>query len=142
MIRIADFFDSEGRVKWSEYTAAQVEAGDICAVCHDWKFKVARFVVPTGRFVCADCSALKGNEGEITHDHFLRCPHCKNKIDVMALVQRDPEYGSKCLTEGGHDIACPACDRDFTFETACSYTFRSPPLDEPETVATKETVSP
>jgi len=129
MIRLVDFEDDKGRCDWEAYRKAQIEAGDICSVCQEYAFVVARCEVYNGPFVCNGCDALDRDPGEVVHGHFLRCPHCKKQIDVVSMFYRDPEYG-KCLMDGEHDLSCPGCGKDFSFETSCSYSFKSPPLEK------------
>lgn len=69
--------------------------------------------------MCADCVHMQSDDGEVSHDHALRCPKCGK---VWAPDFEDPVWKE----DDENDVTCGECGHDFTIRTMITYTFTSP----------------
>lgn len=119
MIRISDFKKSDSSIDWDAYNAAEKEErqdeineGKRCSDCGKYiVFSIGR---PT---LCAACKRLKHDNDSVTHERFIRCPSCRETMEVEDLYE-----------EGAHDVYCNSCDAEFTVITHISFSFESPAI--------------
>jgi hypothetical protein len=120
MVTMSDFTLPDGTIKWVEYEKAQINNGDRCKACH-------HAISPgygTPR-LCQQCEELERNHGVVWHDRVVRCPECRQLINVV-----DGHYVSD--TDGKHDIQCPECECEFEIFVKTTYSFSSPSLKKAE----------
>lgn len=131
-VRMEDFRKPDGLLDWKAYEKAQVENGEICALCH----ALASFRRPTtGKpFICGSCSALDEDAKDVHHEKYVRCPKCKKTFEPERLVSDNAGDFDEFLSEGDHVATCAECETDFTFKTRISYEFVSPALLERKSI--------
>jgi transposase-like protein len=54
-----------------------------------------------------------------------KCPHCGTEFNIQ-----NNEAWSLYNDNGLHRVDCPTCEREFSVETRCSYTFSTDEQDE------------
>lgn len=54
-----------------------------------------------------------------------KCPHCGTEFNIQ-----ENEAWSLYNDNDRHDVDCPTCEREFSVETRCSYTFSTDEQDE------------
>ena len=126
MTFINDHKKEDGTTDWNAYNAAQVACGDICQTCGKYILNIrifgpARDPAPQD---CTDCRSMNTDDGEVTHDKYLRCPKCKNKWDPFECE----DY--HVAGDGEHDVYCVECDHTFEVVTHVSHSFESPAIIE------------
>lgn len=52
---------------------------------------------------------------------FVICPHCGYAIPADVSYEDFPEI----YEEGGHELTCPECNKDFILETSVSYSYET-----------------
>lgn len=107
--------DSNGRKDWDwkAYHAARIENGEKCTVCG------TTILFPEGkRRRCDQCQDVDGN-GELVHNHFIRCPECGYTEDpfISGILEHDCEDA---------EVVCEGCGHDYTVGVRIQYTFTSP----------------
>jgi hypothetical protein len=127
MISYTAYQRGDGTVDWESYRAAQVEAGEICKTCGKilLGFSIFGNKPISGKRDCYDCHTIANDKDEVTHEVFIRCPHCKLTMDVM----KDELY-ELTKEEGENETTCHHCNEDFSVETFITFSFKSPPLKE------------
>lgn len=109
-----DDYQRDGHTDYTAYRKAQVANGERCSLCDSF------IAMPSGKVsVCYHCKDI-GDEEELTHHKFIRCPKCKGTFDPYENETYD------VLEDGEHDLICPSCDHEFTITTQVSYSFVSP----------------
>jgi DNA-directed RNA polymerase subunit M/transcription elongation factor TFIIS len=117
VIQMDDYKGADGRIDWTAYRRAQVDAGESCRKCGS--FIVFSKGYPT---TCHDCDRLEEESGEVVHDSSVRCPKCRRVMNV-----HDSEFWD-LYEEGEHEVSCRSCDHEFTVSSRVSYSFESPEL--------------
>jgi uncharacterized CHY-type Zn-finger protein len=74
--------------------------------------------------MCNGCKDLGEDDGEVTHDSFIRCPKCRHSMNASDSEKYD------LYREGEHTTSCGVCGYDFTVSTNVSFTFTSPAIGE------------
>jgi len=112
IISLDDYKKEDGSIDWKAYERAQVNNGERC-------FKCGSFIVFAKgyRDKCASCQCLETDTDSVTHNRFIRCPECRETMDVEDLYE-----------EGSHNVYCEHCDAEFTVATHISFSFESPAL--------------
>jgi hypothetical protein len=115
MISFTDFEDKDGKVDWTAYRKAQIDAGENCEKCGSFIFLGVGY-----RVTCNACKELSEKSGEVAHKHFIRCPKCDHLENV-----HDDYYG--LFEDGEHEVFCTLCDYKYTISTHVQFDFTSPP---------------
>ncbi len=116
-----EFTDDKGDVDWPALYKARVDRGEVCRRCECHIFSFRRDDEGRPR-LCDDCKGLDSNEGEVSHDTLLRCPKCRETMDIQHMEQGDLSM------DGDHNVSCDDCDHEFTIVTNVSWSFQSPEL--------------
>lgn len=105
----------DGVIDWDAYHAAEKQNGELCQECGTF------ILTPLGHpSSCNCCLDLARNNGEATHEKWVRCPACNYHIDP------NDDY-FELFEEGENEVSCPECEYDFTVSTHVSHSFTSPP---------------
>lgn len=120
-VKIEDHRTNEGgTVNWKTYKAAQKANGEICSQCS------AHIMLGGGGYeqLCYDCKNLITDKKSVTHEEYIRCPHCEfrhqpSECDMYEAYQ-----------DGDHEVDCHSCGERFEFSTSVSYSFESPAVIE------------
>jgi uncharacterized C2H2 Zn-finger protein len=119
MTNLSDFKLPDGGYDWDAYHKAQRANGDICFKCGSY------ILYASGHLdMCNGCKDFGDDDGEVTHDSFIRCPKCRHSVSVS-----DSE-NYELYEDGEHAVSCTSCDHDFTVSTNISYTFTSPAMGD------------
>ena len=105
----------DGDVNWDSYHAAEKQNGESCQECDAYIFSPLGY--PSS---CNSCLDMARDNGEVTHEKYVRCPACNYHIDP------DDDY-YELFADGDNAVSCPECDYDFVASTYVSYSFTSPP---------------
>jgi DNA-directed RNA polymerase subunit RPC12/RpoP len=126
-----DFKKPDGHIDWNAYHEAEVQAGERCMRCRSNIFSFNLFSEDKSRGprLCGSCKVMDQDEGEITHDDFIRCPHCGHQDRI---TDWDCDYGREKYEEGEHEVYCRECDKEFEITTHVSYSYTSPPMKKDE----------
>ena len=116
MVAILDFEDKDGSVDWVAYKEAKINNGEECYECGAFLFDDKKY-----RHRCYDCKSLTDDTGSVIHNSKIRCPKCRDTIDVDSELY-------EIYKDGLHEVTCWECDHNFDIETRVSYTFESPEL--------------
>ncbi len=116
MTKIADYETEDGQTDWTAYDAAKKEAGETCLKCGS--FILFSKGHPTE---CRICKDLTEDMDEVTHSDYIRCPHCREQINMHDDMW---EY----YEEGEHNVSCHNCGKDFEISTHVKHTFTSPAI--------------
>ncbi len=65
--------------------------------------------------------AEEGQPFDTYSTDFVICPHCGYAIPTDLSYEDFPEI----YEDGGHEITCPECDKDFILETSVSYSWET-----------------
>lgn len=79
-----------------------------------------------GKRRCFECEDVEKDDGEISHNKLVRCPHCRKTWEPAAAEQ------CEVFKDGDHSIWCCDCDKFFVVNTSVSYTFWSPEMAKEE----------
>lgn len=113
-VKMDDFRDEDGNIRWSDYRQARVRNGESCQKCH------THLIFAKGHAdTCRQCRLAEETD-EIWHDRFVRCPKCG--------YMWDPSDGDDydLMADGDHDVQCYECDHGFEISTTISFSFKSP----------------
>lgn len=125
MVDFDDYKDDKGNTDWTAYHKAKVKIGEECLKCGKL-IHLEGIDTPGHPEECRDCKELCTEDGEVTHNDFIRCPACRNQMRIMGGDDYD-SYG-----EGEHEIMCDGCEFEFEITTEVTYTFTSPAILEEE----------
>ena len=119
MIKIKDFEREDGSTDWDAYHKAEMANGDRCMTCGCYIIPIV-FQDTHGPRECNSCRNMISDDGEVSHDSRVRCPHCGKitKVDDLA------EYG--IYEEGELEMNCEECEKEFTVQVQVSYSYTSP----------------
>lgn len=123
MASMKKFENEDGSIDWTAYRKAQVDEGDMCMTCGTYVFNLGLFGKRKDyAHDCINCASIKADSGEVSHDHFVRCPKCEHRWNPYDC--EDYHLGDA----GEGEAWCSECDHTFTVRTAVQCTFTSPPL--------------
>jgi hypothetical protein len=117
-----EFRGPDGLVDWDALASWERAHGERCTRCNAMIIFHEKDGVPA---LCGSCQAMDLDEGEVSHERLLRCPHCKHQMKLP-----DPTDYSQLWEEGRHEIDCDECGKEFSVEVRVSYYFTSPKLEE------------
>ena len=122
MISMDDYKKPDGKIDWSAFHKARVNAGEICSICHAFILRFASRSAAAAPQLCSDCKAMTETSEPVGHDKYIRCPKCAAHFDPYELEMY------RCFRDGSHGVQCQACNHDFEIQTEVSYRFSSPAL--------------